>query len=190
MSSRSGATLGAVLAAGVLASALAGCGTDPDPGGPLVAPPEHGWSTTQPVGEPFTDGLEVLYLEGGADATIRSVSLTGAEEIELLGARLASPDRDVASIQKTAWPPTARSLRPMIDAEGATLTPRAEDPRGWLLLLGMRVTEPGYHVREGVRVTYEVDGQEHVRELDAELGVCTSPDLEVDGSCPLAPDSG
>ena len=85
------------------------------PGGPLNEPPAHGWATTEPVGATFTDGLEVLYLNGHEDAVITSVSLIGGKGLKLLGARLVTPDRQRASAQKLAWPPRSAQMPHIVD---------------------------------------------------------------------------
>lgn len=178
------------LVAAVLAVAtsgvLAGCFTAD--GGPIKASPPHGWSTTQRVGATFGDGLEMLRLTGQQDAVIKSVSITGDDGLKLVDARLAGPDRETAVQRFPTWPPVGeyrRWVKPMVPAEGATITP---DPAGWELLLGLKVTRPGYLVRDSVRVEYEVGGRTYVRDFGGQLVVCTSPDMEVNGECPFPKD--
>lgn len=175
-------------AAAVSVVLLAGCGVD---GGPLSQPPEHGWATYASVGATFTDGLEVLYLEGDREAVIRNVELVGNDGLELVGAHLAPPGRKLAAIQRIdGWPPLDPDLPETRDAIDATITPTRtgdwKQEQGWNLLVGVRVTEAGYLIRDGIRITYEVGGREYERELPAELVVCTSREmLNRNGDCPF-----
>ena len=47
---------------------------------------EHGSLARGPVGKTFTDGFEVLHLNGDQDATIVSVHSNNGEGLEFLGA--------------------------------------------------------------------------------------------------------
>lgn len=166
-------------------AAATGCSAGVTDGGPLKSPPAHGWATTQPVGQPFTDGLEILHLSGDTPAVIESVTLVGDSTLKLVGVRLASPNRTIASAQKLPWPPVSDEMPEILPAIGATITPESQNRMGWPLLVGIKVTEPGYHVRNTVRVEYTVAGERYVQELQAQLAVCTSTDMEVDGNCPF-----
>lgn len=157
-------------------------------GGPMIAPNPHGWATSDRVGDVFTDGMEIFRLAGDAEAVIEDIRLVGDEGLELVGAKVAGPDRAIGAIMYNAdFPPVDEpDLRDAVlyDAIGATITPREKHPGGWELLLGIRATEEGYLVREGVEVDYRVGDDEYTVFWEAWLGVCTSPKYEVDGDCP------
>ena len=152
-------------------------------GGPLRSAPAHGWATTHPVGEPFTDGLEILKFPGAHDAAVlESVELIGADGLEVVGVSLAGPDRRFGSIMHLdGYPPRDPDLSDVRPSDTA-MTP---DEVGWQLLLGIQATEPGYLTREGLRITYSIDGQTYEREYAAHLAVCTSQKYWQDGECPL-----
>ena len=68
--------------------------------------------------------------------------------------------------------------------EGATVTPAKQS---WELLLGIKVTEPGYLVRDAVRIHCSAGGEDYTRTRPAQLAVCTSP-TQVNGRCPFSED--
>jgi hypothetical protein len=167
-------------AAGVAAALVAaGCAGQPlvDPG-PLSNTVAHGWETTMPVGSVFTDGLEVLHLDGHQPAVINSVTMVGDKGIQLVGASLATPERDFGAFQQLKdYPPTNRRLGDLIPAEGASITPFAQDKIGWELLLGIKVVDDGYHVRDGIIIEYTVAGHDYRVFDPAQLVVCTSEEF-------------
>jgi hypothetical protein len=171
-----------------------GCATQVSSGPGLMSNPndnEWAWSTDAEVGETLTDGLEVLKLNGHRKAVIDSVKLVNAPGLRLVGAQLAGADRSIGAIQYlVTWPPQRSpyfdgvKLRP---AEGATILPESRYPRGYELLLGIKVTEPGFLQREGVAITYHI-GEDQYREVrHGWLGVCTSPTFHKHGTCPAPP---
>lgn len=177
----------AVLVAAALVWAWSALAADRPPG-PLAEAPAHAWAIEAAVDRPFTDGFTVVWLTGDQDAVIESIELEGADDgLELVGAKLAGPDRGYGSVQHfKAWPP--KSYRPLdpssvVDAEGATITP---DQAGWELLLGIKATKEGYLTREGIRVNYTVDGEKFSRVLPSTLFVCGGDGkVDVDNRCPL-----
>jgi hypothetical protein len=154
----------------------AGCGGQPGiDRGPLSNTVAHGWATTMPVGSVFTDGLEVLHLDGHEPAVINSVTMVGDEGIQLVGASLATPERDFGAFQQLKdYPPTNQKLGELIPAAGASITPFAQDKIGWELLLGIKVVDDGYHVRDGIVIEYTVAGEDYRVFDPAQLVVCTS----------------
>jgi hypothetical protein len=159
-------------------------------GGPMDPGNPHGWAVTAPVGHPFTDGMEVLRLTGDQPAVIKDVRLVGNEGLELVGAKLASPERGIGWVQYRAeFPPNNDPVLDvdLVDVVGARITPLASDNGGWELLLGIRATTDGYLVRTGVEVDYRVGANNYTVLLPAHLAVCTSPAHQRDGGCPLPP---
>jgi hypothetical protein len=154
--------------------------------GPLNRPNAHSWAFSQPVGAVFPDGLEILRLNGDREAVIESVELVGDGGLELVGVRLSPPGgRSIGSVQfMPGFPPRDHEIHQVVPAVGTTITPIGQDPQGWELLVGMRVTRDAYLVREAIRVTYTVDGKRYAQVLPAGLAVCASPRHEVDGECP------
>ena len=147
----------------------------PTDAGPLRTPDPHAWGHPVEVGSPFADGLEVLRLEGSSSATIETVELVGAPQIQLLGAVLLPPGRELGSIQVLyRWSPRDRDIQEsdLIPAEGATID---GNKAGWELFLGLRVEEVGQADRAGVKVEYTVDGERFATVLPAFLRVCAMP---------------
>lgn len=172
-----------LLLAGAAAIHLGGDARSAD--GPMHVPAPHGGAVTLRPGAAFTDGFEVLSITGDEPATIDSVALVDSEGFELLGAKIASPDRPLGFIQfLRGWPPTGKIMRGthLTDAEGATITPTAA---GWELFVGIRVTGAGVLKRGGIRVDYSVAGERFTATFPAQLVVCTSRRLEVAGHCPM-----
>lgn len=172
-------------------AAVTACGSS-KPGGPLVAPPPHGFAMTQPVGFVFTDGVETLKLSGDQPAVLRNVEAVGTNGLKVVGIALVKPGRKVGTIQEIdGWPPKDRYLRPgdlIRPGVGATFTPWSHNKLGqsYELLVGMKVVKPGYLVRDGLRITYEVDGTTFQRYFPAQLAVCTSKELEkAPDGCPI-----
>jgi hypothetical protein len=160
-------------------------------GGPLVAPAPHGFVMTQPVGHVFTDGVETLKLDGSKAAVLRKVDLVGTDGLKIVGVALVKPGRKVGTIQAIdGWPPRDPYLRAsdvMSKGIGATFTPAAQNPDGqsYELLVGLKVVGRGYLVRDGFRITYDVDGRTYSRFFPAQLAVCTTKRLEKSDGCPI-----
>jgi hypothetical protein len=153
-------------------------------GGPIGATNPHGWAVTRPVGTVFTDGLETFELNGDQPAVIKSVELIGEDGLELVGFSLVRPERELTMQIMDGYPPRDPELDQslVIPGEGATITPTK---RTWELLLGIKVTEPGYLVRDAVRIHYTAGGEAYTRTRPAQLVVCTSPTQEINGRCPF-----
>lgn len=162
-----------LLATVALVPALAACSTAGP--GPLTPANEHAWATYEPVGRTFTDGMEVLELRRGTHpAVIDSVKLLPGKNgagLRLVGVRLAGPHRGT-NYQKLPWPPRAPELPPSVvePAVGATITSQLG---AWELLLGIKVTKPGYLARRGIEVDYHVGDQHYSYVIRGWLGVCT-----------------
>ncbi len=162
-----------------LAFAATACSADAGPGplAPTNANDGHAWTTYEPVGHTFTDAMEVLSLRHGArPGVIDSVKLLPGKNgagLKLVGARLAGPARGM-NYQKLPWPPRAPRIpaSTVEPAAGATITSHI---RGWELLLGIKVTRPGYLARRGIEINYHI-GDQHYSYIDpAWLAVCTKP---------------
>lgn len=150
----------------------------------------HGWSTYEPVGAAFTDGLEVLELRGHSDAVIDSVHLVPGKQgngLKLIGVKLANPTRG-GNVQKMPWPPRDRHLTAsaVVPAIGTKITPRSHSGANWELLLGIKVTKPGYLVRRAVRVDYHIGSSHYTYVTPAWLSVCTARKYRHD-TCPPPP---
>jgi hypothetical protein len=164
---------GVALCAGVLP--LTACaGRD----GPLSTPSPHAWAIGRQLGATFTDGLETLEFGGSEPAELVSVRMVGDRQLELVGVGLAGPGRKYGSIQlMEGFPPRHPDLDPDVvvsDAAGHSMAAQTRSDIGWQLLLGIRVTEPGRHVRTGIEVTYTVAGETYVELIPAALAVCAS----------------
>lgn len=169
-----------LLATVALVPALAACSTAGP--GPLAPPHpgEHAWTTYEPVGATFTDGMDVLSLRGTRSAVIDSVRMLPGKNgagLKLLGVRLAGPRRGT-NYQKLPWPPRAPELPASVvePAVGTTIAPESRGVgKNWELLLGIKVTKPGYLARRGIEIDYDI-GDRHYSYIDAAwLAVCTKP---------------
>lgn len=155
--------------------------------GPMGVPNQHGYALSLPVGAEFTDGMELLRLDGGRDAVIEDVQLVGADGLELLGAKVTPPPRGLAAISTfRSWPPRHRLLdeTKFVDAIGATVPARTSRP--WELLIGLRVTRAGHAIRRAVAVTYRVGDERHRVEFPAKIKVCAGKSFQTKrGRCPF-----
>jgi hypothetical protein len=162
------------------------CG-GPPPVGPL-GQPEHsaawGWSTSEPVGQQFTDGQILLFVPEGIEVTLTGVEpLLFGDGLAPLGVMVAGPDRQIGAVQQIeSWPPADPELGvEPVPAIGAVLAGTdAVDPalphgRGWELLVGYEVTAPGRTTVQGYRVTYLHDGRPYSLVIGSTLAVCASP---------------
>lgn len=189
MAFRRGSATTVAIASAVL---LAGCTGAPNADGPLQVPDPHGMTTAAAdVGQVFTDGFEMLVVEGDEPITIRDVSLVGADpQLELVDAVVAAEERTLNFAYDPAFPPAEMDLGPLSAAEGMVLYPRSQQRIGtdgftdYELLLGIRITEPGVWKRTGVRILYEVGDREYAWNSPAELIACTKDHSEDGVSCP------
>ena len=132
---------------------------------------------------PFTDGLEVLRLKGASSARITDVSLIGSHRIALLGAVLLPPGRQLGAVQVVdSWPPEDREIdeSALVEARGARID---DDPAGWELLLGLKLTNGRAADRFGVRIEYETHGATHLAVLPAFLRICASTPPRASAAC-------
>jgi hypothetical protein len=148
----------------------------------------HGWAWSVPVNQTFTDGLETLTLSGDMPGIISKVELVGDDALELVGAKIAPPPRRIAFSQVfEKWPPGGKLVfdpATLVDIPGAEVGSEDDSPMGWELLLGIRATQPGVHLRTGIRIYYTVGEKDFVAEIPAELQVCAGAGLDP-ADCPL-----
>lgn len=190
---RAGALIALVAIAGGMVWLLAPGGSDAPS---ILERPEHGWIVAVDPGAVFTDGLELLSLEGEGDVTIRAIRFTGDREVELAGALLAPPD-----VRKYAWvqydpsfPPTDPDfgrVAEFSDAIGyrmvapSAASPEGDEFYGYQLVLGIKVPEAvGEYRREAIVIDYVASGRSKSITLPAELTVCVGMDpVEGDFTC-------
>ncbi|GGK61116.1 hypothetical protein [Ornithinimicrobium pekingense] len=160
--------------------------------GPLPTPHDHGYGGFHvAVGEPVTDTFEVLLNHGDKPARITSVELVDTPRQLRLVDALIGGGRTESHQFEPQFPPTHDALGPLVPAEGAVLQPeKAQEAEGgaltgYLLVMGLEVTQPGKWVRGGYRVAYEVEGRPYSLEVVAEVTLCTDDFLEPDGTCPM-----
>ena len=180
------AAVGVLVGAGLVACASGAPTNEVRTDGPIQAGPPHGFAISRPVGAEFTDGFEVLYVDGSVPAQIESVDFVGAEGLELLGAYVVGEAREVAAVQVLdAWPPSPASfgVEHLDEAIGSTLAPASRTSRGTELLLGIRVVGPGVARRDALEVGYRVGDESFLVTIPAQLTVCTDPGQEVRGHC-------
>lgn len=147
-------------------------------GYPLASLPPGGFATHAKVGDEFTNGQLIIFDSGDTDLTLVKVTptLTGSG-LRYLGARLAGTGRKLGSTQEEhSFPPTARVLGPLQQANGAVLhTGGAWAKRGVEVLLGFKVVGTGRSTVPKVSITYRDHNGEHTASFTSTMAVCTSP---------------
>jgi hypothetical protein len=132
-----------------------------------------------------------LKLDGTKPAVLRKVDVVGTTGMKIVGVGLVKPGRKVGTIQAIdGWPPKDPYLRPadlMSKGIGATFTPAADNAgkQSYELLVGLKIVRHGYLVRDGFRITYDVDGTTYSRFFPAQLAVCTPDSVEKADGCPV-----
>ena len=143
--------------------------------GPLLGVPPHGWSARVGAGTGFTDGFEVIIRPDNESVIIQAISLDADPELELLGAALLPPGRELGSVQFVdSWPPTTD---PELDSTRSMPLPAQIDSvpgekQGWELLIGMRANESGRFLRRGFWIDYTLDGRDYRDYWPAMLAIC------------------
>lgn len=147
-------------------------------GGPLAR--EVAYASIVPGDEPvFTDGQVRLMLRGDEPATITNVTSDGGDDVfDLIGAKVAGPDRPEGAVQHVpTWPPTsARFGLDLVEARGAEIEPVTQTPGelGYELLLGYELEETAAfgEPRRSVTIDYTVAGTRYSYTEDAVLVMC------------------
>ena len=177
-----------VCLAGCASSASDAAGGSRSTDGPILMPNRTAYSVLARQGDEVTDGFEVLHLDGDRSAVIESVRLVGAEGLELLGSKLAPPDRSIGAVQyMPTWPPADPQIdrASLVDATGARITPATA---GYELLVGMRVTGQNEASRVGIRVDYTVGSKKYTIVLPAGVELCLSAEAHRRPSSCRVPD--
>ena len=147
-------------------------------GGPLSR--DVAYASIVPGDEPvFTDGQVRLMLQGDEPATVTKVTSNGGDDVfELIGAKVAGPDRRRGAVQyRPTWPPAPSAFGPStVDATGAVIEPisQTRGKLGYELLLGYRLkeTEAFGDPRRSVTIEYTVAGTAFSYTEDAVLVMC------------------
>jgi hypothetical protein len=169
----------------LIATISVGCSAPSQPQGPLEAGRKHAWVRSAQAGEVFTDGTDLLQLNGMRMATIVSVDSVGGDNtLKFLGASIAEPRRKYTTTQETSgWPPTDLAAHNVVPAVGAAIKPLAKTwhRQGYELLLGYRIERSDYSVRAGVRITYRVGQKTYEATIPSLLVMC--PPKRPAGGC-------
>lgn len=179
----------AVLAvSAVVVMCATSCTTNTAIGGPLRPAPAHGYgpAIVEP-GVAFSDGFEILTVDGDDTAIITDIRLiNSSEELTLVDVLLAGPERESGAIIQfePQFPPaTDPAFGRLIAAVGAELRPNSTNPMGYELIFGLVVDEEGVFRRGGYVVDYTVAGQQFSRSYEAEIIICTPAFVGVDPVC-------
>jgi hypothetical protein len=92
--------------------------------------------------------------------------------------KIAGPER---TLDGGAWAfaldgPSSSDLEPLVDVDAAIIRPEPTR-RSYLVVLVMRVTEPGIVDLAGARLRYHQGSREYVLEIPGSLQVCAPPSL-------------
>jgi hypothetical protein len=183
------AVVAAVLVAGAAAVAVTSEEGPPRlKPGPMTKPQPHVWGMVIAPGKPFTDGLEEIVVRGDEPAKITKIEVDADEGLKTLGFKLVLPGRKYGGIQRMyGWPPRYKDLDQSLvtDVEGTQIrTLKQTNNDSYELLIGHRVDQEGYFVRDGFWITYEVDGQRYRQYFPAVLTVCAGEKYKGMRDCP------
>lgn len=177
-------TVSSIFSLGPVLGLLAGCSSNsftslPTDGPLLVAPSTYGKVIGVHAGDVFTNGTDVIALGRVRPARLVSVtSVGGGRVLRFLGARLASPRRELTTTDYLPrWPPSqAWHAQAITQAVGVPISPIKETwhQQGYEVLLGYHVLKQGYGVRTEIRVIYEIDGTRYAATLPSRLVTCPS----------------
>ncbi len=146
-------------------------------GGPLEPDGPYVWFYEAREGIVFSDGMQMLSLQGPDRATVRSVTVQGGgKALDFLGARVGLPGRPYDFQQQMkGFPPKAVPARLQVPAEGAVLEPG----KSYMLILGYRVISDVLDRRRSVTVEYEAAGERYRRVSQVSLVACPPPLTDV-----------
>ncbi len=141
-------------------------------GGPLEPDGPYIWFYEARKGAVFSDGMQMLDIQGSEPGTVTTVTVQGGgEALEFLGARIGLPGRPYDFHQQMRGPPKAVPARFQVPAEGAVLEPG----KGYMLILGYRVIAEVLDRRSSVTVEYQVGGTRYRERSEVELVACPPP---------------
>ncbi|MCL3860998.1 hypothetical protein [Actinotalea sp. K2] len=162
----------------------------PRGGGPLSLPDPHGYALPVEVGDVVTDAFDMLVVEGpGAVVVTRITPQFSGQGVRTVGTLLSGVDREVAVEEQfyRTWPPQDAALGGVTEVSGTQVRAPDADTLPPQVLIGMEVSTPGHHLREGIWVEYRA-GMVHYREFfDAQITFCTPEVMEGD-VCPFLGD--
>ena len=165
---------------------LVGC--VPRPESPMREVPDHGYGgIVVELGETFTDAFEHLTVSESESLTITNFELIDTpKEIELVEVLVAGGHREANYQWEPTFPPAEYDMGPLVPLIGAIMLPPGQQPGempGYVLIMGLRVTEPGKWVRGGYRIEYVVDGHTYVNEVVAQITICTPAAVDENDEC-------
>jgi hypothetical protein len=141
----------------------------PAAGTSLIQGNAHGVDMSLPGGGVVTDGFEVLRLTpGAAEIRVVGVRLVDPRDAQLVGAVVTGPHRKVFQFTVVRGFPShlGEGSRPAI---GTVVTAA---PRGWSLLLGVKVGAAGYPGFRGVEITYTSNRRTYRQVFPGVLVIC------------------
>lgn len=140
-------------------------------GGPDRLPNPAVYLVEFETGTTFSDGFDRVLLSSSGGATLEGVEILGGNNyFDLVGIKVAGPDRRIGSIQfDEEYPPQRPGLGKLVDGDGAVLEP---GPVGSLLLVGMKVVGEGPGSRTGLRVTYSYEGTRYYQDHPSAVVNC------------------
>jgi hypothetical protein len=127
-------------------------------------------------------------VRGDEPARITKIEVDADEGLKTLGFKLVLPGRKYGGIQRMyGWPPRYKDLDQdlVTDVEGTLIRTRKQTNNwSYELLIGQRVDQEGYFVRDGLWITYEVNGQKYRQYFPATLTVCAGEKYRGMRDCP------
>jgi len=166
-----------------LVLAVTACGV-PEGTPRIVDSNPHGWIVAVEPDDTFTDGYELLQLDGAGTVVITKVSIDGDDGLTLVDALIAAPDgRRFAAVQYDPhFPPTGPDfgdpddLVPAVGSEMAAPqlpTSSGDELFGYELILGLKAEGKGAYKRKAVVIDYKANGHRKSVRIPAELVVCS-----------------
>lgn len=164
------------------------CAAPDEDGGPLRPMPPHGYGpiVVEP-GVAFSDGFEIVTLDGEQTAEITDIRLVdSSDELSLVDVLVAGAAREYGAIIQfePQFPPADNpEFGPLTPARGAELQPNTDNPKGYELIFGLVVEDEGVFRRGGYEIDYTVAGEEFTRTYQAEIVICTPSFVGTDPAC-------
>lgn len=155
-------------------------------GGPMGQNSPSGSILSIRLGHIWTDGQTALYLSGREPAVITAVRVVGGDPaLQLLGVRIAGPDRRQAVTQEFfSYPPRVTGNLGTVEAAvGAEILPTNETRLhlGYELLVGYKFVSNVFSTRSEIVIDYSVSGSSYEAKIPARLVLC--PTTMTDVAC-------